>query len=64
MDRVKISACYIAKNEGHNIEQSLQSIKDIADEIIFVDTGSTDGTYEKLKEDTRVTIVEQKEIKP
>ncbi len=44
MDRVKISACYIAKNEGHNIEQSLQSIKDIADEIIFVDTGSTDDT--------------------
>jgi len=44
MDRVKISACYIAKNESHNIEQSLQSIKDIADEIIFVDTGSTDDT--------------------
>ncbi len=44
MDRVKISACYIAKNEGNNIEQSLQSIKDIADEIIFIDTGSTDDT--------------------
>ena len=44
MDRVKISACYIAKNEGVNIEKSLHSIKDIADEIIFIDTGSTDNT--------------------
>lgn len=49
MDRVRISACYIAKNEGHNIEQSLQSIKDIADEIIFVDTGSTDDTVAKAE---------------
>ena len=49
MDRVKISACYIAKNEGYNIEQSLQSIKDIADEIIFVDTGSTDDTIAKAE---------------
>lgn len=44
MARVKISACYIAKNEGQNIEKSLQSVKGIADEIIFIDTGSTDDT--------------------
>ena len=44
MARVKISACYIAKNEGQNIEKSLQSVKGMADEIIFIDTGSTDDT--------------------
>ena len=44
MNKVKISACYIAKNEADNIEKSLQSIVDIVDEIIFVDTGSTDAT--------------------
>lgn len=34
----------IVKNEEHCIERSLQSIKALADEIIIVDTGSTDET--------------------
>ena len=41
---MKISACYIVKNEENNIEISLESVKNIVDEIIIVDTGSTDGT--------------------
>lgn len=43
---MKISACYIVKNESDNIGRSIESIKDIVDEIIVVDTGSTDGTID------------------
>lgn len=40
----KISACVIAKNEAGNITRCLQSMQDIVDEMIVVDTGSTDDT--------------------
>lgn len=39
-----ISLCIIAKNEEKFLEQCLNSVKDIIDEIIIVDTGSTDKT--------------------
>ena len=39
-----ISLCMIVKNEEENLERCLESVKDLADEIIVVDTGSTDGT--------------------
>ena len=41
---MKISACWIAKNEESNIGLSIKSVMDIADELIVVDTGSTDDT--------------------
>jgi glycosyltransferase involved in cell wall biosynthesis/Flp pilus assembly protein TadD len=41
-----ISVCLIAKNEEKYLDQCLRSVKPIADEIIFVDTGSTDRTME------------------
>jgi glycosyltransferase involved in cell wall biosynthesis len=43
---VKISACLIAKNEENNITRCLESVRDISDEIILVDTGSSDRTVE------------------
>ena len=46
---MKISAVYIAKNEENNIARSLDSIKDAVDELILVDTGSTDDTVEIFK---------------
>ncbi len=41
-----ISLCMITKNEEQFLEQCLNSIKDLVDEIIIVDTGSTDQTKE------------------
>lgn len=43
---MKVSAIYIAKNEANNIARSLESVKDAVDELILVDTGSTDNTVE------------------
>lgn len=39
-----ISLCMIVKNEEEVIGRCLESVKDIVDEIIIVDTGSTDNT--------------------
>jgi len=41
---MKISALWITKNEEENIEKSLKSVADAVDELIVVDTGSTDNT--------------------
>lgn len=41
-----ISACMIVKNEEQYLDNCLKSIKDIASEIIVVDTGSEDRTVE------------------
>ncbi|MDR2089340.1 MAG: glycosyltransferase family 2 protein [Clostridiales Family XIII bacterium] len=43
---MKISVCWIAKNEEFNIARSINSVKDFVDEMIVVDTGSTDRTAE------------------
>src|SRR3990170_6035426 len=45
-DRPSLSACMIVKNEEKFLAQCLKSIKDAVDEIIIVDTGSTDKTVE------------------
>jgi glycosyltransferase involved in cell wall biosynthesis len=46
---LKLSSVYIVKNEQDNIEKSINSLKDIVDEIIIVDTGSTDDTIKICK---------------
>ncbi|PGC81597.1 glycosyltransferase family 2 protein [Bacillus toyonensis] len=43
---ITISLCMIVKNEEDTLERCLQSVIDIPDEIIIVDTGSTDQTKE------------------
>lgn len=43
---ITLSLCMIVKNEHDTLARCLDCIKDIADEIIIVDTGSTDGTKE------------------
>jgi glycosyltransferase involved in cell wall biosynthesis len=44
-----LTACIVAKNEECIIEKSLTSIIQVVDEIVFVDTGSTDKTLEIAK---------------
>ena len=39
-----ISLCMIVKNEEQVLDRCLMSVKDLVDEIIIVDTGSTDST--------------------
>lgn len=41
-----ISLCMIVKNEEHTLDKCLSSIRGIPDEIVIVDTGSTDRTKE------------------
>lgn len=45
-ETLKISACWIARNEEKNLPRSIESVKDYVDELIVVDTGSTDRTVE------------------
>ena len=47
--KFKISACYIVKNEEKTLPRSIESLKSAVDEIIIVDTGSTDKTMEIAK---------------
>lgn len=41
---LRISACVITLNEERNLSRSLASLRTIADEIVVVDSGSTDRT--------------------
>ncbi|WHX48713.1 glycosyltransferase [Paenibacillus woosongensis] len=46
MKKSTISLCMIVKNEERCIERCLNSVASVVDEIIIVDTGSTDQTLE------------------
>lgn len=50
MTRPSLTLTLIVKNEIKNIERLATSIEGCFDEVILVDTGSTDGTIEKAKE--------------
>lgn len=43
---VTISLCMIVKNEQDTLARCLETVKDVVDEIIIVDTGSSDKTKE------------------
>ena len=46
---MEISLCMIVKDESSVIERCLNSVRELVDEIIIVDTGSCDDTVEKVK---------------
>lgn len=50
--RMKFSLCMIVKNEEAVLRDCLDSLKELMDEIIIVDTGSTDKTKEIASEFT------------
>jgi glycosyltransferase involved in cell wall biosynthesis len=45
----KLSLCTIVKNEEASLPKCLESVKDLVDEIVILDTGSTDQTVEVAK---------------
>ncbi len=49
MDKLPLSVALISFNEEHNIARTLEAIVDLADEIILVDSHSTDRTIEIAK---------------
>lgn len=60
MNKVKatsISACAIMKNEISHVEAWLNNVRVFAQEIIVVDTGSTDGTNEFLVKQFDVKLI-------
>ncbi len=61
MKKYKISVYAISKNEEKFVDRWVDSVSE-ADEIIVLDTGSTDNTVEKLRE--RGVKVVEKEINP
>ncbi len=48
--RMTLSVCIITLNEEANIARTLKSVRGIADEIIVVDSGSTDATVSLARE--------------
>jgi CDP-glycerol glycerophosphotransferase (TagB/SpsB family) len=54
----KISATLITYNEIINIDAVLANLQ-FADEIIVVDSFSTDGTIERIKKNTRIKLIER-----
>lgn len=56
MKKITLSFCLIVKNEESMLEDCLRSIRDIANEIIVVDTGSTDNTV-KIANKYRCNVI-------
>ena len=51
-NEIRISLCMIVRNEENTIARCLDSVKGVPDEIVIVDTGSSDRTKEIVKEYT------------
>lgn len=66
-NRLKVAIYAICRNELQFVEKWIQSMSE-ADYVVVLDTGSTDGTYEKLqeyaKENPKKYIVAQKKYNP
>lgn len=55
----KLSVCLITKNEATSLPRCLRSVRGVADDIVVVDTGSTDETVKVAQEHgARVAAIE------
>lgn len=50
MEKLPISLVSVVHNPGNRLEKFIARHKDYVGEIVIIDQGSTDGTYEKAKE--------------
>ncbi len=57
----KLTALLIVYNESKQLPAAIDTVA-FADQIIVVDSFSTDGTYKKLQQDPRVTVVQKEFI--
>ena len=48
-DKLPISCFIIAQNEADRITKTIESVNELVDEIIVIDSGSTDGTQDLVK---------------
>ena len=44
--RMRVTACYIVRDDAAHLEKSIESLRDQVDELIVLDTGSRDNTRE------------------
>jgi glycosyltransferase involved in cell wall biosynthesis len=54
---IPVSVVIITKNEAHIIGETIQSVAKFSDDIIIVDSGSTDGT-QQVVQSSRATLIE------
>ncbi len=54
-----LSAVIVAKNEERIVGKTLAAIEDLADEIVFVDSGSTDSTIDIAKSFNNLKFIHQ-----
>lgn len=55
MAKISITACVIVKNEERNLPRWAHCVKQITDDLVVVDTGSTDSTV-KIAEEAGATV--------
>ncbi len=60
--RQKLTVLIPCKNERGNIRACLESISDLADEILVADSGSTDGTLDIVREFGGCRIIEREYV--
>ena len=59
LSRPTLSVCLITQNMAHFLPYTLGSVEDLADEIIVVDSFSTDGTANLLEQNPKVKFLQR-----